>query len=146
MEIWSSIFIWIPSKVNKSKHSLLPTNKTSYNTIMHPNIDPEVPEDDNDHTQSLSTRTSMYHDDNGDDELSFDVSSKFTVNSIDGRNDITPDDDDEDDDNDDVFAMHSIPHPGDITEGSKSRLQQSERKPMRAIQTFAGVAGNILEW
>lgn len=83
-------------------------------------------------------------------KLSYDASSKFD-SSIDGESTLPPDDDNgddangnENDDYDDVFAMHSIPHPDELP---RTTAKTVERKSgSKAMQTFAGIAGNVLEW
>ncbi len=104
---------------------------------------------------------------NGNDDLSSKLSyddttaSKFD-SSIDDISHLPPDNgsnDDDDDDhhhhdqghtskmmgtddyNDDVFAMHSIPHPDELPRAKHVKTGRS-----KAMQTFAGVAGNVLEW
>ncbi len=46
-------------------------------------------------------------------------------------------------DNTDDVVIHSIPHPDELPRAKKT---ESGSKSSKAMQTFAGVAGNILEW
>lgn len=107
--------------------------------------------------QDNSSPPQDMHSDDISSNLSFDASqasSKFD-SSIDANSTLPPDGNDDDSDGsnnqnnnqdeyDDVFAMHSIPHPDELP---RTTAKTVERKSgSKAMQTFAGVAGNILEW
>ncbi len=92
-----------------------------------------------------------YGNDLSFDDDNYKTNTNFT-SSIDRISSLPPDDDDDDDDDynhgnnnlmndsdDDVFAMHSIPHPDELP-------RISTKKTNKTLQTFMGVAGNILEW
>lgn len=133
-------------------------------------------ENANDQNPPPQDGTTTYNTNNTQDELSSKLSyddtsaSKFVSSIDDISHSIPPDTDDQyyqedittmknttttstsprspkmskDDYNDDVFAMHSIPHPDELPRTNSKKTTRSSRS--KAMQTFAGVAGNVLEW
>lgn len=102
---------------------------------------------ENEHPQD-----SIHRDDSSND-LSFDGSSKFETN-LDGSSSFPSDDDSGDDDmesidnqdGDNPFSIHSLPHPDELPRVAKKASGSKKKSGSKALQTFAGVAGNILEW
>ena len=116
--------------------------------------DRQLPQDGTDLSSKLSydeSNNSKFDNSSIDDNIShFPADDDF-----DNFNDIKNDDNkvtsnhirsklnyDNDDDDDDVFAMHSIPHPDEIPRAKHTKSLCGGK----AMQTFAGVAGNVLEW
>ena len=97
----------------------------------------------------------MVEESKSDDDLSVEESTNFD-NNINGRiSSLSPDDNDNnndnnsfdkehDDDDDDDFVIHSLPHPDEIPRTRGSRNKKTSGNKM--VQTFASVAGNVLEW
>ena len=74
-----------------------------------------------------------------DDNKMFQPNIDIDIND-DDDNDNGHNDGHDDDDDDDSIVIHSVPHPEEISRVTK------KKGGSKAMQTFAGVAGNILEW